>query len=280
MVPVTLLGQFVAAAVVAGSLVGLDPDGATGGLARCLALGLCVVRSIRAYRLRVDVDYARRKPADARSITWVITILATLWLVPPLFWSAQVDLTERVILFLVGMGLMSVGIVTLTTLPRAMLNYVLLLGAGNLVMAIQLGNKTLIGLTILYVVAVIWILLTVARRFFAQVRSRYDLEERGELVSLLREFEASGSGGIWELDAKLNMTHVSDELAERLGSQVGATGRTQRLHAARSAGPDRARFRRDADAVPSSRKRRSVPRSRDPGSRQQDLVVAVGKTGP
>ncbi len=218
MVPVTLLGQFIAAAIVAGSLVGVIP---MVQLAVWLgaALGLCIVRSIRAYRLRVDVDYARRKPADARSITWVITILATLWLVPPLFWSAQVNLTERVILFLVGMGLMSVGIVTLTTLPRAMLNYVLLLGTGNLVMAIQLGNKTLIGLTILYVFAVIWIFLTVARRFFAQVRSRYDLEERGELVSLLREFEASGSGGIWELDTRLNMTHVSEELAEKLGSR-------------------------------------------------------------
>ncbi|MES2904078.1 MAG: EAL domain-containing protein [Pseudomonadota bacterium] len=219
MVPITLLGQFVAAAVVAGSLAGTIP---VVQLALWLgaALGLCVVRSIRAYRLRVDVDYARRKPADARSITMVITILATMWLVPALLWSSQVDLTERVILFLVGMGLMSVGIVTLTTLPRAMLNYVLLLGLGNLTMAIQLGNKTLIGLTILYVAAVIWIMLTVAQRFFAQVRSRYDLEERGELVSLLREFEASGSGGIWELDGRLNMTHVSDELAERLGSQA------------------------------------------------------------
>lgn len=218
MVPITLLGQFVAAAVVAMSLIGVIPW-LQLVVWLSLALGLCVVRSIRAYRLRVDLNYARRKPADARSITWVITILATLWLVPPLLWAAQVDLTERVILFLVGMGLMSVGIVTLTTLPRAMLNYVLLLGAGNLAMAIQLGNKTLIGLTVLYVVAVIWIMLTVAQRFFAQVRSRYDLEERGELVSLLREFEASGSGGIWELDARLNLTYLSEELAGKLGSR-------------------------------------------------------------
>ena len=218
MVPITLLGQFIAAAVVAGSLVGTIP---AIQLACWLAaaLGLCILRSIRAYRLRSDVDYARRKPADARSITWVITILAAMWLVPPIFWAPQVDLADRVILFLVGMGLMSVGIVTLTTLPRAMLNYVLLLGTGNLIMAIQLGNTTLIGLTILYVIAVIWILLTVAQRFFAQVRSRFDLEERGELVSLLREFEASGSGGIWELDAKLGLTHISDELADRLGSR-------------------------------------------------------------
>lgn len=218
MVPVTLLGQFIAAAIVAGSLVGMIPI--TQLIVwLTMALGLCIVRSIRAYRLRVDVDYARRHPADARAITRIITILATLWLVPPFFWADQLVLAERVILFLVGMGLMSVGIVTLTTLPRAMLNYVLLLGAGNLYMAFQIGNNALIGLTILYVMAVIWTMLTVARRFFEQVRSRYDLEEQGELVSLLREFEASGSGGIWELDGKLKLTHLSEELADKLGSQ-------------------------------------------------------------
>jgi len=219
MVPVTLLGQFIAAMFVAGSLVGTIPA-VQLLIWLVLALGLCVMRGIRAYRLRVDINYARRRPADARAITWVITILAMLWLVPPLFWFSQVVLSERVILFLVGMGLMSVGIVTLTTLPRAALNYVLLLGAGNLSMAIQLGNHTLTSLAVLYCVTVIWVTLTVARRFFAQVRSRYELEERGELVSLLREFEASGSGGIWELDAKLGLTHMSDELAERLGSSA------------------------------------------------------------
>lgn len=218
MVPATLIGQFVAAAFVAGSLVGTIPAFELL-IWLTLALGLCVVRGFRAYRLRVDIDYARRRPADARAITLVITILAAMWLVPPFLWFGSIDLAERVILFLVGMGLMSVGIVTLTTLPRAALNYVLLLSAGNLAMAIQLGNKTLIGLVLLYSITVVWITLTVARRFFAQVRSRYDLEERGELVSLLREFEASGSGGIWELDGRLNLTYISDELAEKLGSR-------------------------------------------------------------
>lgn len=218
MVPATLIGQFVAAAFVASSLFGTIPLWELLAWLT-LALGLCVVRGLRAYRLRADVDYARRRPADARAITWVITILATMWLAPPFLWFDQVGLAERIVMFLVGMGLMSVGIVTLTTLPRAALQYVVLLGTGNLWMAIQFGHTTLAGLALIYSVMVIWITLTVARRFFAQVWSRYDLEERGELVSLLREFEASGSGGIWELDANLNLTHVSDELAEKLGSK-------------------------------------------------------------
>jgi len=226
MVPATLIGQFVAASIVATSLIGIIP------LVQLIswlviALGLCAVRGARAYRLRVDISYARRKPADARAITWVITILAMMWLVPPSFWFAQVNLAERVIMFLVGMGLMSVGIVTLTTLPRAALNYVVLLCAGNTMMAVILGNRTIIALTLLYGILVVWIAMSVARRFVGEVRSRYDLEERGELVSLLREFEASGSGGIWELDADRRMTHISEELAERLGStSARLVGRT------------------------------------------------------
>ena len=219
MAPVTLLGQFVAATLVAASMIDTIPA-AQLLTWLTLALGLCAMRGFRAYRLRADIGYARRRPADAKAITWVITILAMLWLVPPLVWFPQVDLAEKVILFLVGMGLMSVGLVTLTTLPRAALNYVLLLCAGNLAMAAYLGNRTLIAFTMLYGATVVWAAMTVARRFFAQVRSRYDLEERGELVSLLREFEASGSGGIWELDGGLRLTHISDELAELLSSSA------------------------------------------------------------
>ena len=218
MVPATLVGQLVAATIVAVSLYGVIPNIQLGAWL-VIALGLCVMRGVRAYRLRVDIAYARRKPADARAITWVITILAMMWLIPPIFWFNQVGLSERVILFVVGMGLMSVGIVSLTTLPRAALNYILLLSAGNMLMAIQLGNRTLIALTFVYGVTVVWMAMSVARRFVGEVRSRYDLEERGELVSLLREFEASGSGGIWELDADLRVTHISEELAERLGSR-------------------------------------------------------------
>ncbi len=135
MVPATLIGQFVAATFIVISLFDSIP---LWQLATwlTLALGLCVARGIRAYRLRVNIDYARRSPADARAITLVITVLAAMWLVPPFLWFNTVNLGEKMVLFLVGMGLMSVGIVTLTTLPRAALNYVMLLGAGNLAMAI------------------------------------------------------------------------------------------------------------------------------------------------
>jgi diguanylate cyclase (GGDEF)-like protein/PAS domain S-box-containing protein len=217
MVPATLGGQFAAAALIAISLADtISTFQLVSWL--ILALGLGILRGIRAYRLRVDDRYARQSPPDARTITRIITILAGLWLVPPIFWFGQADLTQQIVMFLVGIGLMSVGSVTLTTVPRAALNYILLLCTGNLIMSFLMRSPILVTLTILYGFTLIWVALTISRRFFAQVRSHYDLEERSELVSLLREFEASGSGGIWELDADLRMTYLSEELAERLGT--------------------------------------------------------------
>jgi len=81
----------------------------------------------------------------------------------------------------------------------------------------QGGGRRLIGVTGGAAILV-WVAITLGRRFYTQLGQRYDLIERGELVDLLREFEASGSGGIWELDAQLNMTHISEELATNVGS--------------------------------------------------------------
>ena len=77
MVPATLLGQLIAATMVAISLYGMISTIQLGAWL-VMALGLCVMRGVRAYRLRADIAYARRKPADARAITWVITILAMM----------------------------------------------------------------------------------------------------------------------------------------------------------------------------------------------------------
>jgi diguanylate cyclase (GGDEF)-like protein len=218
MVPATVGGQFVAAALVAVLLVDTAPP-LELAIWLTAALGLCVVRAHRAYRLRADRSYARRKPADARVILRIVAALAAMWLVPPLRWFGMAEPVEQVILLLVSVGLMSVGSVTLITLPAAAIWYITLLGAGNVAMALQLSGLPLATLSILYSVVLTWVSVTNARRFFAQVGSRYDLLERSELVSLLREFEASGSGGIWELDRDLNVTYISEELGNRLGSQ-------------------------------------------------------------
>ena len=51
-----------------------------------------------------------------------------------------------------------------------------------------------------------------ARQFIAHSRDRIELREQGEIIKLLREFEASGSGGLWELDGDLSFVKMSPEL--------------------------------------------------------------------
>ena len=57
--------------------------------------------------------------------------------------------------------------------------------------------------------------LATARQFIAHSRDRIELREQGEIIKLLREFEASGSGGLWELDGDLCFAKISSELLDR-----------------------------------------------------------------
>jgi diguanylate cyclase (GGDEF)-like protein/PAS domain S-box-containing protein len=219
MVPATLAGQFSASVLVGICVWGMVPTWQIVGWLFA-ALGLAIVRGYRAYRLRSDFIYARRRPPDARIISRIIILLAMMWLVPFGIWFPALHDFHQTILFLAGIGLMSVGTVTLTTLPRASIGYIGTIGFANMLMAIQFGSWPLFALAFVYAAVLVWVAITLGRRFYTQLAQRYDLIERGELVDLLREFEASGSGGIWELDAQLNLTHISDELAINVGSSA------------------------------------------------------------
>ena len=68
--------------------------------------------------------------------------------------------------------------------------------------------------------------LSSARQFIAHARDRIELKEQSEIIALLREFEASGSGGLWELDGKLCFVKMSPELLASIGmSEARVIGR-------------------------------------------------------
>ena len=71
------------------------------------------------------------------------------------------------------------------------------------------------GLVIVYAGVLIVNVLSTARQFIAHSRDRIELREQGEIIKLLREFEASGSGGLWELDGDLSFVKMSPELLAR-----------------------------------------------------------------
>lgn len=220
LVPMTITLQLLAAGILC---IALRHQVAAVELATWFScsLAICVTRGARAWRLRSNANYARRKPANVDSITIVIACLATLWVVPPLHWFGQVDISLKLVICLLCVGLMSAGCITLSNVPPAAITYVSILTIGTSAAAVQLHSLAQLLLTWVYALVLCYAVMASTRQFVFNVRARLELQEQGELIALLREFEASGSDWLWELDARQRIVHVSQAMAEALGRPRG-----------------------------------------------------------
>ena len=211
LVPATVAIQILTAAVM---VVGLrdTTDNFQLGLWFGAALLLCFTRGVRAVRLRQDPEYAEAYPSTTARICIQICLLASLWLVPPLFWFDAADPTQKLFLCVVMAALVSAGSITLVSLPQAALLYVGFLTLGCVSLTLKLDSPAMLGLVLVYAVVLIVNVLSTARQFIAHSRDRIELREQGEIIKLLRELEATGSGGLWELDGDLRIAKMSPEL--------------------------------------------------------------------
>ena len=216
LVPATVAVQVLTAAVM---VIGLrdSVDSFQLGLWFGGALLLCFMRGIRAFRLRHDPDYAEQHPAKLGTICLIIGLLAALWLVPPLFWFDAAPPMERIFMCVTMAALVSAGSVTLTTVPQAAMIYIGVLTIGCATLALRFGSHEMFGLSFIYTGVLALNVLSSARQFIAHTRDRIELREQGEIITLLREFEASGSGGLWELDGNLRFVKMSPELLASIG---------------------------------------------------------------
>ena len=211
LVPATVAIQVLTAAVM---VVGLRDtiDNFQLGLWFGAALLLCFSRGVRAVRLRQDPKYAEQHPSSTARICVQIGMLASLWLVPPLYWFDAAGPGQKIFVCVVMAALVSAGSITLVSLPQAALLYVTMLSVGCVSLTISLHSPSMLGLVLVYAVVLIINVLSTARQFISHSRDRIELREQGEIIKLLREFEASGSGGLWELDADLCFVKMSPEL--------------------------------------------------------------------
>jgi diguanylate cyclase (GGDEF)-like protein len=234
LVPITVASQLFAAGLIAWSLRGAVAD-------KWLllwfigALVMCTARGARALRLRLDPEYARRKPPEIRTITAIIAMLASLWLVPPVFWFEHADTEHQMMLGVLIIALMSAAGVSLATVPQACLTYLAILTVGGLVMTAQFDSPVHMGLMTIFAFAIGGAAIANARRFVAHVRTQIEMQEQSELISLLREFEASGSDWLWQLDRDLRLTYMSRAMAEAIGKPLSQLIGT---HARRILDPD------------------------------------------
>ena len=119
-------------------------------------------------------------------------------------------------------ALVSAGSITLVSLPQAAMLYVGILSIGCLALTLKLGSSTMFGLVIVYSGVLITNVISTARQFIAHSRDRIELREQGEIIKLLREFEAVGSGGLWELDGEGCFVKMSPELIAANGLKESA----------------------------------------------------------
>jgi diguanylate cyclase (GGDEF)-like protein len=217
LVPVTVTSQLLAALLVA---ISLYDDVATVQLALwfCSTLAICVLRGGRALRVRLDPEYALRKPPQLKAIVIIVCLLGLLWLVPPIFWFGTAALDEKLLLCMLAAGLMSGASVSLASVPQAGIPYVGLMCAGGVLMAAQFKDAVqMVLLQLLFCWVLSWALILNARRFINHVRGQLELHEQSELIRLLREFEASGSEWLWDLGPDYRLRYMSKAMAEAFG---------------------------------------------------------------
>lgn len=276
LVPATILTQLVVAVVLVAAFRETI-DSLSLGLWFGAATGLCFLRFVRALRLRYDRDYARAHPPRMITICLIITALAALWLIPVIFWFDRASPDQRLFLCVLVAALMSAGTLTMVSVPPAAILYIgmMLVAASLITFKLQLSSMLLL-LVVLYAGMLCWAVITNARYFIDHVRARFELEERGEIIQLLREFQASGSGGLWELDSNLVVVNLSTELAHAIGRTVDEV---IGMPCAELLDPGRraSQFTSgDAKPVHAFGGGHLVPRPRRAGTPQRSLVVAVG----
>jgi diguanylate cyclase (GGDEF)-like protein/PAS domain S-box-containing protein len=220
LVPLTVVSQLVAAALVGISVI--DHVGPVQlALWFSATAAICVARGGRALRVRVDAEYARRKPPELKAIVVIVCLLALLWLVPGLLWFDSLDVDEKVLLCLLVCGLMSGASVSLATVPQAGIPYLLILSVGGLLMGSKLQDAAqMVTLELLFACVLSWAMILNASRFISQVRAQLELQEQSELVRLLREFEASGSDWLWEVGPDSRLRYMSAAMAEAFGTPL------------------------------------------------------------
>jgi len=219
MVPLTVGANLVAAATVAAS-VWDEVRHPEILLWSALFGALCILRLIRAWRLRYDPVYAARKPSSVATIMPPILILSALWAVPALIWFRVAETDDQVLIALMLFGLASGASVTLSTVPPAALTYVFVVSVAAMVALADAGHPLLIGLVALFGGALSYTVMWNARQFVGHLRARLEVEEQAAMIALLRQFEASGSDWLWELDADLSMRHMSSAFIHSAGQPV------------------------------------------------------------
>ena len=145
-----------------------------------------------------------------------------LWVLPVYLWFDEAPPADRMLMIVVLFGMASGASVSLSTVPPAAFLYVGAITFAALVSLAQLDPVIVPLLLPLFGGVLTYTVLWNARQFTGHLAASLELEEKAELINLLREFDASGSEWLWELAPDLTVRHLSTGLADALGKPARA----------------------------------------------------------
>ncbi|MFT3800445.1 MAG: EAL domain-containing protein [Burkholderiaceae bacterium] len=152
------------------------------------------------------------------------TIFALIWCVPPLLWVPMADPWQQMMIALVTLGVIGGGAYLLSSVPRASLSLVAVLGTAATVTLLLSTNPLrvwLLALLATYLVVVtvttLWMSVVATARLVSERRASHQEQVVG---LLLRDFETHYPIALCELDPRGCLRHVSDKLASLLRMPV------------------------------------------------------------
>jgi PAS domain-containing protein len=182
------------------------------------AMGLLLLlRAWHILHLRRLIKDGKALDRTVAEFTILVSLFALLWLVPPFAWFGQESPREQLFLALVFIGTMAGGSQTLGPVPAAATAFLLILGVGLVRITLLFDSWMMTSLALILALVLSHSMISDARLFVRHVSGRSELEEQGELIKLLREFQSSGSEWLWELDRELRIRYVSQAMAEAIG---------------------------------------------------------------
>jgi PAS domain-containing protein len=214
LLPFTSVINLINAIMVAVTLSGSVPTLQLGAWLGVIA-ALGAARVVAAKKRRARGGDAAKVPLS--SILKGVILAAALWTVPPLLWFDGVGANEKLMIALVVTGMLSGASIVLATVPPAAFAYVWILSLSMFWAELKLGTPLLSVTAIAYGLILSASSLWFVRQFVAHFRAQLELGEKSDMIELLREFDASGSDWLWELDRDFRLTYVSREMVSHLG---------------------------------------------------------------
>ena len=190
---------------------------------RQLAAWLVVMCIVQLLRICHDVVVRRALERDRilhhpfLTITVMAAAIAALWLIPAFLWAPHLGEQHRIFLAFVTMGVLCAGGPLLFAVPSAAMLFFAIMTIGQVRLSLYHGSWIIVFLSLGMTLVLGSSALTAATMFVRNIRHRRMLHEQGQMITLLREFQSSGSQWLWELDNCLGIRFLSPGMAEAFG---------------------------------------------------------------